>query len=475
MPVNWAAITTGDEFQSLANSLIAHIDPKARLFSRPGPDGAQDALSGDRKTVYQAKHVQARSAATAIRAALKESAKVAKYQQPTSAHYDKWKSVSHWRLLTNANFGPGDSERWDNEVVPAFAKLGNGITAEYWCAAHIESLLSDYPEVRRAYFEGEVRLFLSLGEKRRSLDPATSFGEDLGFQAKYVGREAELARFDQFLHGNERVLLVHGPGGVGKTRLLYEAACRALESESVSDVYWGNLENLDASTTWYSGLVPERSLLVLLDEPTEPRIIRRVLEELASFRTVNWKVVVSTRTPKDPILNAFGALSRRVLASSIALSPLTPEQTAELAAELLMLSGATVDVAEACRVLTAVSDQYPIWLVLAVSLIRDSKPLAALPNDPAGLAALYIGEVLAVDTATVAAKDVRDSLAWLALYQPLNIEDDDLLGFIAAQVNLSPDTLRQLYARLHERAAIRRRGIRGRLAEIKRVSSTFRG
>src|SRR5690606_32040755 len=55
----------------------------------------------------------------------------------------------------------------------------------------------------------------------------------------------------------------------------------------------------------------------------------------------------------------------------------------------------------------------------------------------------------------------------LALYQPLNIEDDGLLTLIGEQLAISPDKLRQLYVRLHERGAIRRRGVRARLAEIK--------
>ncbi len=465
MSMNWSAITTGEEFQSLVNSIVAHLDPQARLFSRPGPDGAQDAIAGDRTTVYQAKYIQNRSAATAIREALKEHAKIVEYQKPASGHHDKWRRVTHWTLATNATFGSGDLERWDKEVAPAFAAIG--IVADYWCSARIASLLEDYPEVRRAYFEDEVRLFLSLGEKRRTLDPSEGVGEDLAFQASYVGRDTELARFEDFVDGTERVLLVHGPGGVGKTRFLYEASCRALESERVADVYWGNLENLEASTSWYAGLVPERSLLVLLDEPTNPKLIRRVLEELTSLRTANWKVVVSTRTPKDPIIDVFGALRTRVIDRAIELPPLSKEQTAALAENLLALYGVPVDVTEATRVLTEVSDQYPIWLVLAVSLVRQQKPLSELPNDPVGIAKLYIGEVLAVDTAGVSADDVKKALAWLGLYQPLNVEDDGLLTFIGERTNLSPDKLRQLYTRLHQRAAIRRRGIRGRLAEVK--------
>lgn len=43
---------------------------------------------------------------------------------------------------------------------------------------------------------------------------------------RFVGRGAELARFGELLGGGDapRVVLVHGPGGVGKTALLHQFA-----------------------------------------------------------------------------------------------------------------------------------------------------------------------------------------------------------------------------------------------------------
>ncbi|HEY7223372.1 MAG TPA: AAA family ATPase, partial [Micromonosporaceae bacterium] len=45
----------------------------------------------------------------------------------------------------------------------------------------------------------------------------------------FVGRRRELASFDDLLLGRSprRVLLVHGPGGIGKTTLLLEYRTRA--------------------------------------------------------------------------------------------------------------------------------------------------------------------------------------------------------------------------------------------------------
>ena len=49
----------------------------------------------------------------------------------------------------------------------------------------------------------------------------------------FVGRQAELAAFDSALAGSAacRVLLVHGPGGIGKTTLLQQFRIRARLTE----------------------------------------------------------------------------------------------------------------------------------------------------------------------------------------------------------------------------------------------------
>ena len=60
---------------------------------------------------------------------------------------------------------------------------------------------------------------------------ATSLGDviDRARRQSFVGRRAELRTFDGALAGRSprRVVFVHGPGGFGKTTLLYEMRARA--------------------------------------------------------------------------------------------------------------------------------------------------------------------------------------------------------------------------------------------------------
>jgi ABC-type lipoprotein export system ATPase subunit len=47
----------------------------------------------------------------------------------------------------------------------------------------------------------------------------------------FVGRESELEAFDSAIsgRGTQRVLFVHGPGGIGKTTLLHQLRIRAVQ------------------------------------------------------------------------------------------------------------------------------------------------------------------------------------------------------------------------------------------------------
>ena len=52
---NWGMIRSGATFEGLASTIVFFEDHRAVLFGRRGKDGGQDVLSGDGKTVYQAK------------------------------------------------------------------------------------------------------------------------------------------------------------------------------------------------------------------------------------------------------------------------------------------------------------------------------------------------------------------------------------------------------------------------------------
>ena len=211
MPRKWGLITTGATFQALASTIIFFDDPRAALFGRPGKDGGQDARSGDGRRVFQMKHHNDGSAATAIRDAKDEAAKVAKCRTPGHERYAQWLGVKQWRLVTNALFNPTDRKRWDDEVVPLFTAQGFD-EVDVWSQEHLDALLDKHPEIHRAFFEGKTRAFLSVAEaKYRMLEREPFLRRDeLG---EFVGRTTERDAVNQFLEGNALFLIIHGTGG----------------------------------------------------------------------------------------------------------------------------------------------------------------------------------------------------------------------------------------------------------------------
>jgi len=82
----------------------------------------------------------------------------------------------------------------------------------------------------------------------------------------FVGRRRELDGFDDAVAGrsSHRVLLVHGPGGIGKTTLLFELRARARAAGR--NVVLLDGREVDASpegfriVSWITSLAPERPL-----------------------------------------------------------------------------------------------------------------------------------------------------------------------------------------------------------------------
>lgn len=464
---NWGTIRTGETFEALATTLIFFEDPGARLFGRRGRDGGQDARSGDGKTVYQAKHHESPTAAKAIADAKKEAAKIAEYRKGAHTRHAQWADVSNWVLLTNASFNPTDEQAWQNDVVPLFKTLG--LTATYWEQAKLDGYLAKHPEVDRAFFENEIRVFLSPAEacvRVADDDPFTQRDE----LAAYVGREADLEKFHSFLGRDKRYLLVHAAGGIGKTRFLLEAG-DAIAGEGEWQVLWANVRSMEASTAWFDAVVPERPTLLLVDEPQDERLVQIFWEQLAPRvgRAQQWKIVIAVRSSNDPILQALRHPRMRRWVDEFLLEPLTITECEEMCRKLLDV-GKLARSPEAWRRETAETlarrfDGFPIWLSLAVHLLEEEGSLAKLPDTAGDLCRLYLNEVLGGDRAD---EQFLQLARWVALLGPINREDESEVAHLVERTNHeNSQGLRENLQMLTAAKLLRKWGARDRLVDVK--------
>ncbi len=466
---NWGLITSGATFEALATTLIFFEDPKAALFGRRGKDGGQDARSGDGLRVFQAKHHEDGSATKAIADAKSEAAKIAEYRKPGHFRYLQWKGVTHWRLVTNAVFNPTDRQRWDVEVVPLF--MAQGLNPDYWERANLDGLLDKHPEVDRYFFQNETRVLLSLPEIRERLPQEDPFlrRETL---TTFRGREAEAKYVRSFLSSDALFLVVHGEGGIGKTRLLVEAGDE-IASEGEWQVFWANVASMSSSSTWFDSIVPERTTLLLVDEPDDPQLLRVLSEQLGSRfgRTAKWKVAVSVRSPKNPVLRYLFSPRVKERVQELPIGELSDGAAEEMCFDLLSsgpLNSSPSDWRkDAAHKLAARFSNRPIWLTLAVHVLEVHGDLAKVPDTAADLADQYVTEIIKLQQ-DANADQVLMLLQYIALLGTINREDKATIELLRGVCKIENDTaLLKLLADLVKRRGLTQRGAVQRLVELK--------
>ncbi len=466
---NWSLIQSGEAFQSLVNTLLLFEFPGTRVFGRAGKDSGQDARSADNETVYQYKHHSDSSFAKTLSDANNELTKISKYRQPTDTRYGHWQHAQEWVLVTNLPVNPNDMARWDKEVVPDFSNIG--LKAALWSSEKLEALLTKYPHVAEAFFEGQNRCFLSVGEAYE-FTKADEIG-DSGLRVALLGRDAELNNVDAFFRGTKKVLWMHGPGGIGKSRLLLEIGTKA--ETAGKQVLWAVEATMSRSTQWFSAVNYSLPTVLLLDEPQDPDLIRAVAEQV---RTPNsqmhgWKVIIAVRSPNDPVLKAVTGLPANMREEPLVLAALTLEMSKQLALELITtstLSGLQPQQKEnIAEHLSRLGDRFPIWIAMAVNVLAKHGNLSNLPRDANDIARKYVDEVIERNTSrTCTQQQLQELLRWVAIYEELDIEDASLVLFVSKQAVFADESrFLECLNSLVARKFVVRRGVNQRLYSIK--------
>lgn len=286
--LNWSGLD-GAEFESLVHSLLFFEQPDTVLFARPGRDSGQDAISADGTHVYQAKYGSSLDMGKLISRTRKELDKVREYLRPDNKNYPLWSKVTHWTLVSNFEINPSDADRWKHEIAEKYSDLS--LELDYWDATTLESLLTKYPDVEQAYFNGRNRSFIGLGEARSLLEKGL-MGEYFFATGPY-GWEEQFEKIDEFAESDHlRFLFVHGKAEIGKTRFLYESAKRL--SEKGWRVFWGLPESMSLSNAWMTGITGANGKTCLLvDEPKSRTLVNAIYEQLSTVGKKSWKAIVT--------------------------------------------------------------------------------------------------------------------------------------------------------------------------------------
>lgn len=432
---NWGLINSGATFERMMHVLLHNVEGDIVAFGRPGKDAGQDARSKDGSTIYQAKfHTSSSKQPTTD--ALAELKKIQEYQDETHPNNKHWNNARRWILFTNTQKNPNTFAEWKAVVVPKFAQIG--LTAELWAREEVESLLVENPHVADVFFGSHSQVLFTAFEHQEFLNRYEI--HKIGAQVELVGRETELAAGVDFLKGTHQIVPVMGPHGVGRTRFLQELALSGVEMGW--QVLWLNEEEYEVNGKIYAGIVPERETLLLVDEPG-PSTIQRLLRQLTSQRTRNWKIAFSGTGRSEP---ALAGLAETIVRKPLELKPLTKDATVELAVGLCAIHRLIVTDEELFEgQVWHASQGFPVWINLAVKMIAKGMSPAELPADKDGFAKKYVESTLN--------ENERELVRWVALLQPLDA-NNDFYQLVADKTNGEPDDIRRQIATLVHRGAI---------------------
>jgi len=464
--INWGLIRSGETFEDLICALIRFEDHQASLYLRRGRDDGQDARSGDGRIVYQMKFHQNEDVASAIKDAKAEAKKIAGYKSTLGLKQDVWRGVQEWILVSNVTFNPRDRQKWINEVEPLFAQIG--LIATYWEKGAIEALLHKYPDLKQAYFSGESRVFLGIAEAHEQL--SNEFPHPNALNTHYQGREED-GKYKNFLESDsKKIFVIHGAGGIGKTRFLLEGAKREALPNGWQ-VLWANVGAMSTTSSWFSGLIVERPTLLLIDEPDDAKVLQTLVEQISSGRSQKWKVAIAVRSPNDPVLQYFQHPHIEQIMEKLELKALKKIAAVDFCRELLECGSLEANTADwKTKAATRIAElfEYPIWIAIAVKVLEKSGDLNKMPQEIKGLVSVYLKEILTLKQSIFSEQKILELLRWTALLDTVNREDTTLMRFIEKKVDFKNSTeLQRYFNDLINRNVISTRGARNRLLKIK--------
>ena len=290
--------------------------------------------------------------------------------------------------------------------------------------------------------------------------------------AEFRGRQDELQNAADFIGSDKLFWVIHGAGGIGKTRLLLEAGS-ALARKGEWQVLWANVARMESSSDWFSAIIPERKTLLLIDEPDNDALLKDLVEQFGnrSGRLAEWKIAVAVRSPKDPVLRFLRAPRLRAKVQEDALGDLPQEQGSLLCEDLLnggSLAGRPKEWRDAAVAYLAKHfASHPIWLTLAVSLLEDGGDLEAMPESADGLADEYLREII-FQRANGRAELVKKLLRWICLIGVVNRKDDVACAVLGKGIGVEDkaEVLKELRF-LVQRRVLHERGARDRLVEFR--------
>lgn len=436
---DWSRITNDLDFQDLVSCMLLQVISKhVQIFLKPGKDYGIDAsykgpIDGkDGNWVFQFKFY---SEFSNLKKALKkkgtEKGEVELLQErldalPGTVAYNLWNGVNRYRLITNLVLLPQERQEILDILKPVADK---GIDIDIWDGAKVKSLSESSAFVLQQIFGSAPPLYVP-GVEYCRLQEASQFGQYLSI-LKYVDIDF-LTQLKEFLNSSNKVALLRGTGGIGKTRTLIELVRMLL-----TDANWEVLAIQDTTEEFDQHLPqipPGKNCVILVDDAERFRHFSKLLGLVTRHRSYRGRIKI--------IAACRSAVSKPVEMEikRAAITEMLEIELPDLGKKLDKLTeqlGCTKDESSA---LIRVAAGIPLWVILGSVALKSGVPIYEISKERIirFFIERYLSEV-APDDKPLHAK----CLDVLSALEPINIKDEKNRTLLAKLVDDEvPHTMR---------------------------------
>lgn len=434
--INWSDFN-GDKFQIFCNDLLSFEFGKSYIpFSAPGKDKGVDGLFegeyGNKKGKwrFQAKFKHPETGRQVNISSIKNDI--------NSDLKNNIQDEDYIIFITNIDIGATQYK----EIKKLAEETNNNIVFDIWDAAKIYTLLAHHPIVKLWYTEQTKFLIQEYSEFfHEELNSETNTSYELS--NKFYHRADKLEAINKFIQDDTKsVAVVSGEAGIGKTRLCVEFFKLNIDqnNEWKALVIVTHKINLQVLQT---ALFGEKNYIVLLDDADkfDERDIADLITLVKGIKHNNKiKLLLTVRTPfLTQVLNQVATNDKTKRVEPIQLDQLTREETVQfLEGEL---KGYRIK--EHLGYFVELTHGVPIMIMTLLRTIKAGTNLSDIKKD--SFLKIHVKQYFNQFIATtskekeILKKDIEKIVNLIALIEPIQIEDKNLIQKIASTENLSED------------------------------------
>jgi hypothetical protein len=448
--INWTDFN-GDKFQFFCNDLLSFEFGKNFVpFTAPGADQGIDGFfdgeyNGKKgKWRFQAKFHSPETGRIAGFNQLKNQIK-----QDISKNIQNETTVV---FITNVELNPKQRKELKEIAVGILRESYRLVEFHIWDGAKINTLLAHHPIVKLWYTNQTKFLIQEYSEFfREELNKRTNTSYELS--NKFYHRKDKLETLDKYIQDdNKNIAVVSGEPGIGKTRLCIEFFKKYIDEndEWVALVIITHRINLEVLQIALSG---EKNYIVLIDDADKfnESDIADLYTLIKGIKQNKVKLLLTVRSYfLNQVLSQITVNEKTEQVDLIQLNQLTREETVQFLEDELK----GYNIAEYLGSFVELTHGVPIMIMTLLKVIKNGTKLSEIKKD--SFLNTYVKQYFeqfessTSEDKEILKKNIVKVINLIALIEPVQFEDKNIIRRIASTENLSEEDVEVILQKMKE-------------------------